>query len=815
MINFDIKDLTENVDIDIHKGGKAKNIDMNTGIRGPKGDPGPQGPPGVPGQDGQDGAPGSPGQDGQDGNGIASITKTGSTTVDGRVVDEYTILYTDGTSTTFDVTNGKDGSGGGGATGFNISFTYDENDGWSCDQTYADLVAAIGDGEIINGTIVVDSLTYEGQYLYDSNDGYVVFVFDTSIDSSGWVLFGSDDSIDDGSFTVPTDTSQLTNTAGFITINDVNYPVTSVNSKTGAVSLTASDVGALSSATFIPSDTADLTNTAGYITIEDVDYPVTSVNTQTGDVVLTIPTDTADLTNSAGYITGYTEVDPIYSASAASGITSSDISNWNGKTSNTGTVTSVRVQATSPVASSVNTAQSTSLDTTISLSSAYGDTQNPYGSKTANYILAAPNGSNGNPSFRALVKADLPTLTASDVGALPDSTTIPTQNVWYGTCPTTGNTTTKNVTTTTGDFSLTKGNVVVVKFTYGHTSSALGSNMKLKVDNLDAKVIGTTGSAYISQYEWSDGAVMEFVYDGSQFIITNGRHASTLSFGQTLLSSSTSSTSENMAATSKAVKDVMDAIPTDTSDLTNGAGYITSSALSGYVASADTSTIFVQGTAPSSPSNGDIWIDTSQSSNYTKVRINGQWELASPSGGSGAVDSVNGYTGTVVLNASDVGALPDTYTAPVSSVNTKTGAVTLSASDVGAMASTQTFSFSGSSGSVSVTGTTTGSVSAPTISLSSAGSTTTVNNPTKVTVAKTVETAAPSGTVNNEITYYSVTDETLTLNKIGYTTGDSITTSSVTVKTGDGSYTSTAPTFTGASMTSTGTFTPSGSVTKD
>lgn len=51
-----------------------------------------------------------------------------------------------------------------------------------------------------------------------------------------------------------------------------------------------------------------------------------------------------------------------------------------------------------------------------------------------------------------------------------------------------------------------------------------------------------------------------------------------------------------------------------------------------------------------------------------------EWQTVS---GGGAVDSVNGQTGTVVLDASDVGALPDTYTAPVSSVNTRTGAVTV------------------------------------------------------------------------------------------------------------------------------------------
>lgn len=81
-------------------------------------------------------------------------------------------------------------------------------------------------------------------------------------------------------------------------------------------------------------------------------------------------------------------------------------------------VTSVRVQATSPVVSSVNTAQSSSLNTTISLADAYGDTKNPYGTKTVNYVLAGPaSGSTAAaPSFRALVAADIPTLASSKVG---------------------------------------------------------------------------------------------------------------------------------------------------------------------------------------------------------------------------------------------------------------------------------------------------------------------------------------------------------------------------------------------------------------
>jgi len=60
---------------------------------------------------------------------------------------------------------------------------------------------------------------------------------------------------------------------------------------------------------------------------------------------------------------------------------------------------------------------------TIGLASGYGDTQNPYASKTANYFLAAPNGSNGAPTFRAIVAADIPTLNQNTTGSAATLTT--------------------------------------------------------------------------------------------------------------------------------------------------------------------------------------------------------------------------------------------------------------------------------------------------------------------------------------------------------------------------------------------------------
>lgn len=128
-----------------------------------------------------------------------------------------------------------------------------------------------------------------------------------------------------------------------------------------------------------------------------------------------------------------------------------------------------------------------------------------------------------------------------------------------------------------------------------------------------------------------------------------------------------------------------------------------------------------------------------------------------------------------------------------------------------------------------------GTVSTPTISVATAGSTTTIKNPTSTTVAKTIATAAPGATAPaNPVTMYSVSGEVLSLYQVGYTTGDSISTSNVTVKTGDASYSSTQPTFTGTGarlvtgniavpnsasftgneLTSTGKFTPEGTVSQ-
>lgn len=81
-----------------------------------------------------------------------------------------------------------------------------------------------------------------------------------------------------------------------------------------------------------------------------------------------------------------------------------------------GTAPVTSVTGTSPVASSGGTTPA------ISLAANYGDTQNPYASKTAKYFLAAPNAAAGVPSFRAIVASDIPTLNQNTTGTASNVT---------------------------------------------------------------------------------------------------------------------------------------------------------------------------------------------------------------------------------------------------------------------------------------------------------------------------------------------------------------------------------------------------------
>lgn len=124
-------------------------------------------------------------------------------------------------------------------------------------------------------------------------------------------------------------------------------------------------------------------------------------------------------------------------------------------------------------------------------------------------------------------------------------------NVWYGTCSTSG--AARTMTTNTGDFSLTAGNIIYVLFT-----NAGYARTTLSVDGTEAKYIKSTGTSNVAANQWAAGEVVTLVYDGTDFKMVDGGIASTSFYGMTKLSNSTSSNSTAVAATSSAVKSAYD-----------------------------------------------------------------------------------------------------------------------------------------------------------------------------------------------------------------------------------------------------------------
>ena len=158
---------------------------------------------------------------------------------------------------------------------------------------------------------------------------------------------------------------------------------------------------------------------------------------------------------------------PAATTSVSGYLTSTDWNTFNGKGS--GTVTSVT--GTSPVASSGGATPA------ISLSAGYGDTLNPYASKTANYILAAPNGTAGVPTFRAVVAADIPTLNQNTTGTASNVTgTVAIANGGTGQTTASAAFNALSPVTTTGDLILGNGVNSATRLAIGTNGYVLTSN---------------------------------------------------------------------------------------------------------------------------------------------------------------------------------------------------------------------------------------------------------------------------------------------------------------------------------------------------
>ena len=114
---------------------------------------------------------------------------------------------------------------------------------------------------------------------------------------------------------------------------------------------------------------------------------------------------------------------------------------------------------------------------TVALATAYGDTTNPYASKTANFVLAAPNGAAGVPTFRAIVAADIPTLNQNTTGTAANVTgTVAITNGGTGQTTKAPAFNALSPITSTGDLIIGNGSNSATRLAIGTNTQVLTSN---------------------------------------------------------------------------------------------------------------------------------------------------------------------------------------------------------------------------------------------------------------------------------------------------------------------------------------------------
>jgi hypothetical protein len=209
--------------------------------------------------------------------------------------------------------------------------------------------------------------------------------------------------------------------------------------------------------------------------------------------------------------------------------------------------------ATSPV---VATGTSTP---DISLASGYGDTQNPYASKTANHILAAPNGTAGVPTFRAIVASDVPTLNQSTTG---NAATVTTNANLTGPVTSVGNTTAiangaisnamlangavANLSgTNTGD-NATNSQYSGLVSNATHTGDATG-NVGLTVKGINGTILSTLNTGILKN---TTGTGVPSIAVAADFPILNQNTTGTAGSTATLATARTISTNGDVLYTS-------------------------------------------------------------------------------------------------------------------------------------------------------------------------------------------------------------------------------------------------------------------------
>lgn len=215
-------------------------------------------------------------------------------------------------------------------------------------------------------------------------------------------------------------------------------PVQSVNGKTGAVSLTASDVGALPSSTTIPTKISQLENDSSFITASGA--PVQSVNSKTGEVQLSA-SDVSAVPISGGKMTGDLNVGTNAKIQVNGYITGT----WLRTTANThlaSTPTKVAVIKDGWVYDRTPAELKADMGITdyelpVASSTVLGgvkpiaktsDMTQTVGIDSSGRLYTTPGGGSGSSSVVSVNgQTGTVVLKPSDIGALPDTTVVPTK----------------------------------------------------------------------------------------------------------------------------------------------------------------------------------------------------------------------------------------------------------------------------------------------------------------------------------------------------------------------------------------------------
>jgi hypothetical protein len=151
-----------------------------------------------------------------------------------------------------------------------------------------------------------------------------------------------------------------------------------------------------------------------------INVPWTDTNsggTVTSVAALTLGTTGTDLSSTVatGTTTPVITLNvPTASATNRGALSAADWTTFNNKTSNTGTVTSVGGTGT---VSGISLTGTVTTSGNLTLGGTLSVLPSNFASQTANTVLAAPNGTAGTPTFRAIVGADIPTLNQNTTGS--------------------------------------------------------------------------------------------------------------------------------------------------------------------------------------------------------------------------------------------------------------------------------------------------------------------------------------------------------------------------------------------------------------